>query len=76
MWRYKSPVGDIHIKKMQNGNYGTIHDGIVWEECDTPQAAADNVFSRATGCEAWDLYEFPSNVADNTPNDLSEWEKY
>jgi hypothetical protein len=70
MWRYKSPIGLICIKQLQDGRYGMICDGTVWESCDTPQTAADNVYMQVTGCSKWDMCE-----ADDIPSDLSEWEK-
>ena len=41
MWLYKSPIGNIYIKKLSNGLYGMIYNGTVWEACDTPIAEAD-----------------------------------
>lgn len=72
MWRYKSPIGNIYIKRLSDGSYGMIYNETVWETCDTPQAEADNVYMHATGCNAWDLLD-TSGI--NVPNDLSEWER-
>lgn len=72
MWLYKSPIGNIYIKRLSNGRYGTIHNDVICESCSTPQSSADNVFMQCTGCAEWDSYD-----ASNTdiPTDLSEWER-
>lgn len=72
MWRYKSPIGDIYIKRLPNARYGMIFDGTVWESCDTPQAEADNVYMQVTGCSEWDMCDTANEIV---PTDLSEWEK-
>ncbi|MCI8604977.1 MAG: hypothetical protein HFE79_12685 [Ruminiclostridium sp.] len=72
MWRYKSPIGNIYIKRLSDGSYGMEHNGTVWEACDTPQAEADNVYMKCTGCSDWDLLD-TSKV--NVTRDLSEWEE-
>lgn len=72
MWLYKSPIGNIYIKRLNNGRYGMIFDGVVWESCSTPQAEADNVYMQVTGCSTWDMYDATGCVV---PSDLSEWEQ-
>jgi len=72
VWVYKSSVGNIYIKRLPNGLYGMIHNGIVWEACESPQAEADNVYMKVTGCSAWDLHDSANEFV---PTDLSEWEK-
>ena len=72
MWVYRSPIGNIYIKRLPDGRYGMVYAGIVWESCDSPQAEADNVFMQATGCAAWDMHDSSNDVL---PNDLSEWER-
>jgi hypothetical protein len=72
MWLYKSPIGNIYIKRLANGRYGMIYNGIVWESCDTPQAEADNVYMQSTGCSNWDMYDSANDIV---PTDLSEWER-
>lgn len=71
MWKYDSPIGPLYIKHLTDGLYGLEYDGTIWEECDTPQAEADNVYMQCTGCSDWDLFN-----ASNTdiPTDLSEWD--
>lgn len=71
MWVYHSSIGDIFIKRLRDGRYGMIHNGIVWESCDSPQAEADNVYMHVTGCYDWDRLD--GKVFD-VPTDLSEWE--
>lgn len=72
MWLYRSPIGNIYIKKLSNGLYGMIYNNTVWEACDTPIAEADNVYMHSTGCSDWDCFD-TTNV--DVPRDLSEWEK-
>jgi hypothetical protein len=71
MWYYDSPVGRISIIPLENGQYGTKHNGVVWEQADNPQALADNVFCQCTACDEWDDCELP----DNAPSSLSEWRR-
>ena len=72
LWVYRSPIGDICIKRLENGRYGMIYDDTVWESSSTPQAEADNVYCQSTGCSDWDLLD-TTDV--DVPSDLSEWEK-
>lgn len=71
MWLYKSPIGNIYIKRLRDGRYGIVFDGEVWESCPTPQAAADDVFTQSTGCSDWDLHDTAGCIV---PTNLSEWE--
>ena len=66
MWVYDSPIGPLYIVRTDDGQYGFLYDGIIWEACPTPQIEADNVYCRATGCAA------ASNLKE-LPHDLSEW---
>lgn len=61
-----SPIGPLYIVRTDDGQYGFLYDGIIWEACPTPQIEADNVYCRATGCAA------ASNLKE-LPHDLSEW---
>lgn len=70
MWLYKSPIGNIYIKRLSDGRYGMIYNGTVWESCDTPQAEADNVYMQVTGCTEWDMYDTANEIV---PTDLSMW---
>lgn len=72
MWRYRSPIGDIFIKRLQDGRYGMIYDDTVWESCDTPEAEADNVYMQCTGCSDWDMFDTSGIIV---PVDLSYWER-
>lgn len=72
MWKYDSPIGSLYIKRLNDGRYGFIYDGTVWESSDSPQAEADNIYMQCTGCSKWDMLDI-SNI--NIPNDLSEWER-
>lgn len=71
MWKYKSPIGVLYIRRLSNGRYGLIYNDIVWESCSTPQAEADNVYMQCTGCSDWDMLNISSS---DIPSDLSEWE--
>lgn len=72
MWLYRSPIGNIYIKKLSNGRYGMIYNNTVWESCHSPQSEADNVYMQCTGCPDWDMYD-TSNI--DVPTDLSGWEQ-
>jgi hypothetical protein len=37
-------------------------------------AAADDVYSQVTGCSEWDTLDI-SNISDNVPRDISQWER-
>lgn len=71
MWLYRSPIGNIYIKKLENGLYGMVYNGTVWEACDTPQAEANNVYLQVTGCSDWDLCDITGK---DVPSGLSEWD--
>jgi hypothetical protein len=69
MWRYQTPVGTFWIRPrgrvfvlgIGDEDLGSYH---------SPQAAADDVFTRVTGYDPWDS----SDVLDGEePTDLSEW---
>lgn len=72
MWLYKSSIGNIYIKRDSSGKFGMFYNGVEWEACDTPQAEADNVYMKATGCAAWDMHDSKNEFV---PRDLSEWKK-
>ena len=72
MWLYRSPIGNIYIKKLPDGRYGMLYNGTIWESCDTPIAEADNVYMQVTGRSDWDLFD-ASNI--DVPCDLYEWEQ-
>ncbi len=69
MWIYKSPVGTLSIQRLNNGRYGFVYKGELWESCDTPQAEADNIYVHVTGCWEWDRLDGKVDA----PTDLSEW---
>ena len=71
MWKYESPIGTLFIKQLNDGRYGLIYSGTVWESCGSPQAEADNVYMHCTGCYDWDKLD---GQIPNVPHDLSEWE--
>lgn len=50
MWSYNSSAGPLYIVPLSDGTFGIKFGGTVWESCTTPQAEADNVFCRVTGC--------------------------
>lgn len=66
MWVYDSPIGPLYIVRTDDGQYGFLYNGIIWEACPTPQVEADNVYCRATGCAA-------ASDLEELPHDLSEW---
>lgn len=72
MWVYRSPIGNLYIKRLNNGSYGLEYDGTVWESSPSPQIEADNVYTHVTGCYEWDKLD--GRVMD-VPSDLSEWEE-
>lgn len=72
MWIYHSPVGDLVIKQLPNGKYALLHNGEMYGFWRSPQAAAEDVYTHATGCSNWDLLDCQ---IDNAPVDLTEWEK-
>ena len=49
-----------------------LHNGEMYGFWRSPQAAADDVYTHATGCSNWDLHDCQ---IDNAPVDLTEWEK-
>lgn len=71
MWRYKSPIGNIYIIKLNDGRYGMVYKDVVWESCPTPEQEADNIYMQCTGCFDWDLCDVSRF---NVPSDLSDWE--
>ena len=70
MWEYKSPIGSLYITRLNNGRYGLLYNGVIWESCSSPQAEADNVYCHCTGCADWDILD--GQILD-VPTDLSEW---
>lgn len=66
-WKAESSIGSLYIVPVNNGQYGFLYNGTVWESSNSPQAEADNVFMHVTGCYEWD------SCADEGPSDLSEW---
>lgn len=71
LWVYHSPIGDMYITPLENGRYGLLYNGTVWESCFTPQDEANNVYMHSTGCFDWD--QLDGKILD-APTDLSEWE--
>lgn len=70
MWLYRSPIGNIYIVRLDDGSYGMLYKGVVYEASDTPDIEADNVYMQVTGCYEWDMLD-TTNVF--VPHDLSEW---
>ena len=71
-WAYRSPIGTMYIRKLEDGRYGLLIDGIVWGSSHNPQALADNVFCHATGCYDWDRLD---TMVSDVPTSIHEWEK-
>lgn len=71
MWYYHSPIGTLYIQHTQNG-YGIFYNDICYGEYSSPHAAADDVYSKSTGCDEWDLSNIPF---ENIPTDLYEWKQ-
>jgi hypothetical protein len=69
MWVYHSPIGSIYIKKTVDG-YRLLYDSECYGVYDSGVAAADDVFTFHTNCEAWDSLR--GSV--DPPTDFSEWE--
>lgn len=36
MWVYDSPIGPLYIVRTDDGQYGFLYNGIIWEACPTP----------------------------------------
>lgn len=72
MWKYESPIGTLYIKHLNDGSYGFIYNGTVWESSDSPQAEADNIYMHCTGCYDWDRLD---GQIPGVPTDLSGWER-
>ncbi len=71
MWKYESPIGTLYIKRLNDGSYGLVYNGTVWESSQSPQAEANNVYVHSTGCYDWD--QLDGQIPD-VPTDLNEWE--
>lgn len=72
MWRYKSPIGYLYIKRLPSALYGLEYNGTIWESCDTPESEADNVFQQVTGCAPWDSCKIEPCLI---PRGLDDWEE-
>lgn len=44
MWVYNSPIGPLYIVPTDDGQFGLLYNGIIWEACPAPQIEADNVY--------------------------------
>ena len=71
MWYYDSPVGRFVILKANDGRYALVHDDIIYDLNANPAILADNFYSHATGCGAWDALS-PQSC---DPLDLDGWSK-
>ena len=69
-WFYQSPVGLLLIRQLRNGDYGLFFEDELCGQYDDPWAAADDVYSKVTGCSDWDLSAVPYV---DIPTDLGEW---
>lgn len=72
MWIYRSPVGILKIVRQPDGRYGLFYGDFCGGLYYSPVAAADDVYTRSSGINEWDLR--PGDDTD-APIDLSEWEK-
>ena len=70
MWIYKSSVGTFSIRKQSNGFWGPLIDNEALGAYNSPEGAADDVYTQHTGHDSWDL--LPPVIE---PTDLTEWEK-
>ena len=71
MWKYDSPIGTMYIRKQNNQTYCLVIRDDVCGAYNSPIAAASDVYTFTTGCDAWDLKE--DRYEDVAPTDLSEW---
>lgn len=69
MWYIESEIGTIRIVPISNNKFSLLYDDDNYGGFNSPEAAADDVYSQTTGCDEIDCYdgEFPS--------DLSEWKR-
>lgn len=72
MWVYHSPIGNLFIRRLDDGSYGFEYDGTVWESSPSPEIEADNAFMHVTGCYEWDKL---AGQVDGVPDTIGGWEK-
>lgn len=71
LWLYRSPIGPISIQLLPNGRYGLFYNGQCSGSYSSPIAAADDIYTHASGIFEWDLrQEDPVN----DPAGLDEWD--
>jgi hypothetical protein len=70
MWYYETRIGTFQIypDPEKPGSYLLHIDNVYLGNYDSPQAAADDVYKRSTGWDAWD-----SLNSEEAPGDLSVW---
>jgi len=68
MYYYNTPIGMLKIV-FRNGRYDLFLNDFCGGSYYSPQAAADDVYTKTSGCSDWDLSNYEA------PTDLSEWEK-
>jgi hypothetical protein len=71
MWVYNSPVGRMTIFRNRRGNFSLQISDEVYGFYTSAAAAADDVYTRSTGCTEWDLLKSVDDTM--IPMDLSEW---
>lgn len=73
-WTYKTKVGTFLIlpNEQEPGRWKLIFEGEWYGTYGSPELAADDVRSQATGADEWDLLE----VGVDYPSDLGEWTRF
>ncbi len=69
MWKYDSPIGTFYIKHLPDGEYVLEHEGMNYDQCESPQILADNFFHQHTG-SPWDCVIIDYKLL---PKDLGAW---
>jgi len=65
---WKSRIGTITILFLPEAEaWGIEIRGTVWDQAETPEDCASNVFSHVTCCSEWD------DSSEESPEDLSDW---
>lgn len=70
MWYYNSPIGRMKIFKNSSGRYLLQIKDTIYGSYNSAVAAADDVYTFATGCEQWDSLVSQEDPPDN----IQEWE--
>ena len=72
MWYYNSKVGDMYIRRNAAGRYTLYIDGEPFPGYNTPDSAADDVYTFSTGYTEWDLLGIKGNLF--PPDGLDCWQ--